>query len=106
MKKIECMIRHENLEEVKNALRQVGIGGMTISDVRGFGAQTTRPDNYLILPKVKLEIYCGDWQVKEITDAVIGVCRSEAIGSGKIAVLPVDDVIRIRTGEDKEKAIY
>ena len=106
MKKIECIIRPEKLEELKNELRSAGIGGMTISDVRGFGAQTSRPDNYLVLPKIKIEIYCADEQRDEFVSVITQVCKTGDIGNGKIAVLPMDDVIRVRTGEHGNKAIF
>lgn len=105
MKKIECFIRPEKLEELKNALRLGGVSGITISDVRGFGAQTTRPENYLVLPKVKIEIFCTDAQLKELTEIIIRVCKENGIGSGKIAILPVEEMIRVRTGERGDKAI-
>lgn len=105
MKKIECIVRPEKIEELKNELRLGGVGGMTISDVRGFGAQTTRPENYLVLPKAKIEIYCTDDQVSELTGIIVRVCRDNGIGNGKIAVLPVEEVIRVRTGELGEKAL-
>ena len=106
MKKIECIIRPEKFEELKHELRSAGVGGMTISDVRGFGAQTSRPDNYLVLPKIKIEIYCADAQVKDFEDVIVKVCRTGDIGNGKIAVLPVDDMIRVRTGEHGDQAIF
>ncbi len=65
MKKIECIIRSEKLKDVTDALKQVGAGGMTVSEVRGFGAQSTRPDNFLFVHKTKIEIYALDSQVKE-----------------------------------------
>lgn len=105
MKKIECIIRPEKLEELKGALRDAGVGGMTISDVRGFGAQTTRPDNYLVLPKMKIEIYATDTQVDELTDVITRVCRGQDIGNGKIVIVPLENVIRVRTGEKGDKAI-
>ena len=106
MKKIECIIRPEKLEELKNELRSAGVGGMTISDVRGFGAQTSRPDNYLVLPKIKIEIYCTDQQINDFVSVIVKVCRTGDIGNGKIAVLSTDDIIRVRTGEHGEKAIF
>lgn len=106
MKKIECIIRSEKFEELKNELRSAGVAGMTISDVRGFGAQPSRPDNYLILPKLKIEIYCTDAQVREFVDTILKVCRTGGIGNGKIAVLPLEDLIRVRTGEHGDKAIF
>jgi len=79
---------------------------MTISDVRGFGAQTSRPDNYLVLPKIKIEVYCTDHQATDFVDVIVKVCRTGDIGNGKIAILSVDDLIRVRTGEHGEKAIF
>ncbi len=105
MKKIECIIRPEKFEELKNELRTAGVGGMTISDVRGFGAQTSRPDNYLVLPKIKIEIYCTDEQADEFVNVIVKVCRTGDIGNGKIALLPLDDLIRVRTGEKGDKAV-
>ena len=106
MKKIECIIRPEKFEELKNALRLAGVGGMTISDVRGFGAQTSRPDNYLVLPKIKIEVYCTEEQVNDFVDVIFKVCRTGDIGNGKVAILPVEEVIRVRTGERSEHAIF
>lgn len=106
MKKIECIIRSEKLRDVTDALRQAGIGGMTVSEVRGFGAQSTRPDNFLFVHKAKLEIYCIDTQVKEIVSKVLMHCQTGKMGDGKIAVIPLDDCIRVRTGDRKHKAIF
>ena len=106
MKKIECIIKHERLEELRNQLIQTGVGGMTITDVRGFGKQTTRPESYLVLPKVKVEIYATEEQVDSIVQTIIKVCRKGEIGDGKIALIPVEDLIRIRTGERQTEAVY
>ena len=106
MKKIECIIKPERLEEVKNAIRDSGAGGMTISDVRGFGKQTTRPENYLVLPKIKIEVYCTDEQVEELIQVISRACRRNEMGDGKIAIIPLDDVVRIRTGERSAQAIF
>ena len=106
MKKIECFIKHERLEELRNQLIQTGVGGMTITDVRGFGKQTTRPESYLVLPKVKIEIYASEEQVDPIVQTITKVCRKGEIGDGKIALLPVEDIIRIRTGEHQAEAVY
>lgn len=105
MKKIECVIRSERLKEVTNALKQAGIGGMTVSDVRGFGAQSTRPDNFLFVHKTKIEIFALDAQVKEIICTILMHCSTGKMGDGKIAVIPLDDCVRVRTGERKNKAI-
>ncbi len=105
MKKIECIIRSEKLKDVTDALKQVGVGGMTVSEVRGFGAQSTRPDNFLFVHKTKIEIYATDSQVKDIISRLLMHCSAGKAGDGKIAVLPLDDCVRIRTGERKNKAI-
>lgn len=105
MKKIECIIRSERLKDVTDALKQVGIGGMTVSEVRGFGAQSMRPDNFLFVHKVKIEIYATDTQVRKIISTILMHCSAGKAGDGKIAVLPLDDCVRVRTGERKDKAI-
>ena len=106
MKKIECIIRSEKLKEVEKALRLAGVGGMTISEVKGFGRETTRPEAYLILPKTKVEIYAVDEQVEELISVIINTCRSGELGDGKIAVLPIDTCVRVRTAERDERAIF
>ena len=105
MKKIECIIRSEKLKEVEKALRLAGVGGMTISEIKGFGKETTRPEAYLILPKTKVEIYVTDEQVEELISAIVSICRTGELGDGKIVVLPMDGALRIRTGERQEKAL-
>jgi nitrogen regulatory protein P-II 1 len=105
MKKIECIIRSEKLKDVTNALKKIGVGGMTVSEVRGFGAQSERPDNLLFVHKTKLEIYAAQFQVKDIISSILMYCSAGKMGDGKIAVLPMDDCIRIRTGERKSRAI-
>ena len=105
MKKIECIIRSEELKDVTDALRQSGIGGMTVSEVRGFGTQSTRPDNFLFVHKQKIEIYATDKQVKEIISKILMHCSTGKMGDGKIAVLPLEDCVRVRTGERNNKAI-
>ena len=106
MKKIECIIRSERLKDATDALRQIGVGGMTISEVRGFGTQSTRPDSFLFVHKTKLEIYATDTQVKEIISTILTQCQTGKMGDGKIAVLDLDDCVRVRTGERKNKAIF
>ncbi len=105
MKRIECIIRSERIKDLVPALIKTGIGGMTVSEVRGFGAQNTRPDNFLFVHKTKIEIYALDSQVKEIISRILLYCSSGKMGDGKIAVVPLEDCIRIRTGERKNKAI-
>lgn len=106
MKKIECIVKHERVTELQTELRSVGVGGMTLSDVRGFGVETTRPANYLVLPKVKVEIYCSNEQVEDLIKAFIRICGKNEMGDGKIAILPLDDLVRIRTGERGAKALF
>ncbi|MBI4972380.1 MAG: P-II family nitrogen regulator [Candidatus Omnitrophica bacterium] len=105
MKKIECIIRSERLKDITDALKKIGIGGMTVSEVRGFGAQSERTDNFLFVHKTKIEIYAADSQIKDIVSMVLTYCSTGKIGDGKIVVLPIDDCIRISTGERKNKAI-
>lgn len=105
MKKIECIFRSEKLKEVEKALRLAGVGGMTITEVKGFGKETTRPEAYLILPKTKVEIYATDGQVEELISIIVNTCRSGELGDGKIVVLSMDDALRIRTGERREEAL-
>ncbi len=106
MKKIECIIRSEKIKSLVDELRLVGIGGLTLTEVKGFGKESTRPDSYLILPKTKVEIYAADGQVEEIVSVIVQVCNTGTFGDGKIVVLPMDDIIRIRTQEKQEQAIY
>lgn len=105
MKKIECIIRSEKLKDVTDALKNIGIGGMTVSEVRGFGAQTTRPDTFLFVHKTKIEIYAADKQVNQIISIILMHCQAGKMGDGKIAVIPMYDCVRVRTGERKTKAI-
>ncbi len=105
MKKIECIIRPEKLKELEGALRETGVGGMTITEVKGFGKETTRPEAYLILPKTKIEIYATDEQAEELTSIIINTCRTGKLGDGKIAVLSVQETLRIRTGERQNEAL-
>lgn len=105
MKKIECIIRSEKLKDLTCALLKIGVGGMTVSDVRGFGAQNQRSYNLLFVHKTKIEIYVVDSQVKNVISVVLTYCSTRKAGDGKIAVLPLDDCIRISTGERNNRAI-
>lgn len=112
MKKIEAVIRHFKLEEVKNALHEQGVHGMTITEVRGFGRQkghkeTYRGTEYTVdfVPKVKMEIVCADNQVQATLDTIMRAAQTGQIGDGKIFVTPMDTVVRIRTGETDEDAL-
>lgn len=106
MKKIEAVIRHFKLEEVKDALTAAGINGMTVSEVRGFGRQKGHKEQYRgaeytvdFLPKVKLEVVVDDSELQTILDTIIKAARTGQIGDGKIFVSDLDQAIRIRTGE-------
>ncbi|EIW00608.1 MAG: P-II family nitrogen regulator [Thermoanaerobacter sp.] len=112
MKKIECIIRPEKLEEVKDALNQLGIKGMTVSQVMGCGLQKGKTEYYRgveininLLPKIKIELIIKDSEVDRIVDTIIKVARSGKIGDGKIFIYNVEDAVRIRTGEKGESAI-
>ena len=106
MKKIEAIIRHFKLEDVKNALSEAGITGMTITEVRGFGRQkghteTYRGTEYAVdfVPKVKVEVVVGDGTTQTVIDTIMRSAQTGQIGDGKIFVSELADTIRIRTGE-------
>ena len=106
MKKVEAIIKPFKLEEVKEALAAVGIQGLTVSEVKGFGRQKGHKEVYRgaeyvveFLPKVKLEIVVSEDKLKDVVDAIVKAASTGRIGDGKIFVSPVDDAIRIRTGE-------
>ncbi|MFE4107791.1 P-II family nitrogen regulator [Almyronema epifaneia] len=112
MKKIEAIIRPFKLDEVKIALVNAGIVGMTVSEVRGFGRQKGQTERYRgseytveFLQKLKIEIVVEDAQVDMVVDKVISAARTGEIGDGKIFVTPVDEIVRIRTGEKNLEAV-
>ena len=112
MKKIEAIIRHFKLEDVKKALNQKGVQGMTISEVRGFGRQRGHTETYRgteyevdFVPKVKMEIVCGDEHVQDVIDTIMHAAQTGQIGDGKIFVSSLDDTVRIRTGETGAEAL-
>ncbi|MCA9072960.1 MAG: P-II family nitrogen regulator [Planctomycetaceae bacterium] len=112
MKKVEAIIRHYKLEDVKEALTKAGIQGMTVSEIRGFGRQrghkeTYRGTEYTVdfLPKVKVDVVVDDGLVQTACDAIMNSARTGQIGDGKIFVTNLSDVIRIRTGESGDEAI-
>ena len=112
MKKIEAVIKPFKLEEVKDALHEVGIEGMTVSEVKGFGRQKGHTEIYRgseytvdFLPKVKFEIVLDDSNVQAAVNAIIKSARTGKIGDGKVFVLPIDEAIRIRTEERGPQAI-
>lgn len=112
MKRIEAVIRHFKLEDVKEGLNQVSVQGMTVTEVRGFGRQKGHKENYRgneytvdFLPKVKLDIVVSDSQAQAVIDKIVETARTGQTGDGKIFVSEFDDVLRIRTGEAGEAAI-
>jgi nitrogen regulatory protein P-II 1 len=112
MKKIEAVIKPFKLDEVKNALHEVGITGMTVSEVRGFGRQkghteVYRGAEYVIdfLPKLKVEVVVDDAIAERAVQAIQDSARTDKIGDGKIFVIPVEQAIRIRTGEQGPDAV-
>ena len=112
MKKIEAIIKPFKLEEVKESLDAIGVRGITVSEVKGFGRQKGHTELYRgaeyvvdFLPKIKIEIVLPDELVEKAVDAIIGSAKTGRIGDGKIFILPLDDVIRIRTGEKGEEAV-
>lgn len=104
VKKIECFVREDKLTELLQALKRMGIGGVTVSRVAGFGRQHRQAGGRL-RPKVKLEILAMAMEVDEVLNVLASVARTGAIGDGKIAILPVDEVIRVRTGETGARAL-
>lgn len=112
MKKIEAVIRHFKLEEVKDALMEVGVQGMTVTEVRGFGRQKGQKEQYRgteytvdFLPKVKMEVVVGDDQAKSVIETMIRTARTGQIGDGKIFVTDLEEMVRIRTGESGAEAL-
>jgi nitrogen regulatory protein P-II 1 len=112
MKKVEAIIRHFRLEDVKKALTEVGIQGMTITEVRGFGRQKGHTEMYRgneyavdFVPKVKLELVVSEAGLRGVLDAILRTAQTGQIGDGKIFISTLDEVIRIRTGETGEEAI-
>jgi nitrogen regulatory protein P-II 1 len=112
MKKIEAVIKPFKLDEVREALSEVGVTGLTVTEVKGFGRQKGHTELYRgaeyvvdFLPKVKVEVVVADKDVQNCLDAIIKAARTGKIGDGKIFVNGVDQVVRIRTGETNESAI-
>ncbi|MFA6789525.1 MAG: P-II family nitrogen regulator [Arcobacteraceae bacterium] len=112
MKKIEAIIKPFKLEDVKDALTEAGITGMTVSDVKGYGRQQGHSELYRgaeyvvdFLPKIKIELIVDDSGVEDTIRIITEAARTGKIGDGKIFVTPVERVVRIRTGEENEEAI-
>ncbi len=112
MKKVEVIIKPFKLDDVKEALSSVGVQGMTVTEVKGFGRQKGHKEiyrgaEYLVdfLPKIKIEMVVTSAMVEQVLEKVISAARTGTIGDGKIFVMPVEDVVRIRTGEKGSDAI-
>lgn len=112
MKKIEAIVRHHKVDDVKDALTKVGLTGMTVSEVRGFGRQrghteTYRGTEYTVdfVPKVKIEVVVGGDVYDKAVAAIVGAAKTGQVGDGKIFVTELADVIRVRTGETGAAAI-
>jgi len=112
MKKIEAIIKPFKLDDVKESLNEIGIQGMTISEVKGYGRQKGHKEIYRgaeyvvdFVPKIKIEILVAKERVEEVIDSICKAANTGKIGDGKIFVLPVDQVIRVRTGERGTQAL-
>lgn len=112
MKKIEAIIKPFKLDEVKEKLMEIGVQGMTVSEVKGFGRQKGHTEIYRgaeyvinFVPKIKLEIAIGDDLVPKVIEAIEKSARTGKIGDGKIFIIPMEEAIRIRTGERREEAL-
>jgi nitrogen regulatory protein P-II 1 len=112
MKKIEAIVKPFKMEDVKEALTEIGIAGMTVSEVKGFGRQKGHTEIYRgseytvdFLPKVKFEIVVGDDRVQKAVETIVEAARTGKIGDGKVFVIPIEQAIRIRTEERGEAAI-
>jgi nitrogen regulatory protein PII len=112
MKKVEAIIKPFKLDEVKEALSSIGVQGLTVSEVKGFGRQKGHTELYRgaeyvvdFLPKVKLEVIVGDDLTPQVVETIERAARTGRIGDGKIFVMPMEEVVRIRTGERGPNAI-
>ena len=112
MKLVKAVIKPFKLEEVKDALSEIGVEGMTVSEVKGFGRQKGHTEIYRgseytvdFLPKVKVEIGVADDLTDKVVDAIVGAAQTGKIGDGKIFILPMEECVRIRTGEKGDEAL-
>ena len=112
MKRVEAIIKPHKLDDVKNRLREIGVSGMTVCEVKGFGrtggkTEVYRGSSYVVdfVPKVRIEIVVKDALVSDVVQAIVTSASTGKIGDGKIFVTPIDEAIRIRTGERGEDAV-
>lgn len=112
MKKIEAIIKPFKLDEVKDKLNEIGVQGITVSEVKGFGRQKGHTELYRgaeyvvdFLPKIKLEIVISDQLADQVIEAILSSAQTGRIGDGKIFIIPVDEAVRIRTGEKGDDAL-
>jgi nitrogen regulatory protein P-II 1 len=112
MKKIEALIRPFRVDDVREALAEIGIKGMTLTEVKGYGRQKGHTELYRgseyqidFLPKMKIEVVVADNLLDQVIDTIIKAAKTGQVGDGKIFVFPVEDVIRVRTGESGESAL-
>ena len=112
MKKIEAIIKPFKLDEVKEALHEIGVSGITVTEAKGFGRQKGHTELYRgaeyvvdFLPKTKIELAVADDVVEQVIEAIVNVARTGKIGDGKVFVTTLDDVVRIRTGETGGEAV-
>ena len=112
MKLIKAIIKPFKLEEVKDALAEVGVEGMTVSEVKGFGRQKGHTEIYrgseytvAFLPKVKIEVAISDDVVSKVVDTIVSASQTGKIGDGKVFVLPIEEAVRIRSGEKGDEAV-
>jgi nitrogen regulatory protein P-II 1 len=112
MKKIEAIIRPFRIDDVREALAEIGVKGMTLTEVKGYGRQKGHTELYRgseyqidFLPKIKLEVIVADPMADKVVDTIIKAAKTGQVGDGKIFVYPVEDVIRVRTGESGEEAL-
>ena len=112
MKLVTAIIKPFKLDDVKEALRVVGVQGMTVSEVQGFGRQRGHTEVYRgaeytvdFVPKVRVEVLVDDGDARQVADAIVTAARTEKIGDGKVWIVPVEEVVRIRTGEMGHDAI-
>ena len=112
MKKIEAIVKPFKLDEIKEALSEIGIQGITVSEVKGFGRQKGHTELYRgaeyvvdFLPKIKIEIVVKEDLVAKVVETIVETAKTGRIGDGKLFVIPVEEVVRIRTGEKGEDAV-